>query len=689
MILTEYNKSVIKEAILSEYPQIESSTVDLVVQTFPSLSDCLQNLYFISNVDIDQTLLEKKYEELISKTNAQTSDELSNDSVIEACRSTSKTPPPVDNAFSEKRANDSPKVDYTDFDQPPSVNLSPVSSYTTDHHSEGSKSPQPSQSDVSDSHSLHSNNSTDLFSGESSSSKPSSKWSSSCSSSVEPNLESHKNLESHTNSSKTDIDISLDEEIESQPHLDFESTESNEYDDEFNSYVEFLTMSFPNISKSVISQTLLDNDKDPARASDVLLSYDTLTKELEKANIKDSANQLSSSVIDDDDPIKFLKTSFPDMTDEQLNDIFKSNNEDLVRSLDDLLSMQAISTGEIEHDIEEFDPLTFLRVSFPEARDEDIEKAFKENNGDVLAASEELLNMDLIREISNQNIEQASQQKELSSAKSSKKTKKDRFRPAAEVSKQKNIDTLCSMFDLSESDALRLYESHGENLYSTMDSIMSKSNGLSNRSKNRALTKLDMKIKQTDQFFSNVSESYSPSKSITQNNSYAAAAASAPSVQRPDIRELERIRAEEKEARMSYIRQATEAYKKSSSNPLYRSVAGHYMGLAHQHAVVNSARLTREFDKILEAQTFQYSIDLHNLSVTYAVNATRLKLENWWTSECSSGRRIHPLRIVTGAGRHSLDEIPRIKLAVEKLLNEEGWKYDKYKAHFDVYGPKR
>lgn len=698
----EFDESVMKETIFSMYPQIDNSTVDLVIQTFSSLSDCLQNLYFISNVSIDQDLLEKKYNENIIKIRSSTKDETfnsSNEPLTESHQNRSKTPPPpVDNAFSNDPSNESPELDHQNFNTPTSTNLSPVSSYTTDTHNDAPKFPQTFQSDITDTHSSHSNDSNDLFSNESSSelasSKPSSQWSSGFNSSAESHVESGYDLEppqiaSVSNTPKTHTETTSNKLLQSETQQECDA-KTGEYDEEFNNHVEFLAMSFPDISKSVISQTLLDNDKDPVRASDVLLSYDTLSQELEKVNIDESYDmELPSSEIEEDDPIKFLKMSFPELEEEKIVTIFKSNDEDLVRSLDDLLSMQAIDKGEIEHDVQEFDTLTFLKVSFPESSEDAIEKALKENNGDVLAASEELLNMDLIREISNQNIRDAFQ-RDLSSVKTPKKSKKDKFKPAAEMSDQKNIEAFSKMFDLNETDAAKLYQSHGGNLYSAMDAIMSKSTR--NKTNNRALTKLDMKVKQTSQFFSNASENSSPNKATTvQGNSYASAAAasSAYSLQRPDPSELQRIREEERETRMAYIRQATEAYKKSSSNPLYRSVAGHYMGLAHQHSVVKSARLMREFDKILEAQTFPYSIDLHNLSVNYAVSATRLKLENWWTKEASSGRKVHPLRIITGSGQHSLNEIPRIKLAVEKLLNEDGWKYDKHRAHFDVYGPKR
>lgn len=116
--------------------------------------------------------------------------------------------------------------------------------------------------------------------------------------------------------------------------------------------------------------------------------------------------------------------------------------------------------------------------------------------------------------------------------------------------------------------------------------------------------------------------------------------------------------------------------------------------MAREHSVSNNSRLHSRFAQIVASQTLEYSIDLHHLSAEYAVNSASDKLENWWTRECSMNasaprRTIKSLRIITGAGTHSVDGIPRIKNGVRKMLVENRWNFVEHRAHFDVYGPKR
>ena len=71
-------------------------------------------------------------------------------------------------------------------------------------------------------------------------------------------------------------------------------------------------------------------------------------------------------------------------------------------------------------------------------------------------------------------------------------------------------------------------------------------------------------------------------------------------------------------------------------------------------------------------------IDLHGLTVHEALSVTRRCVNQWYAQPAiaSTGGSLKPLSIITGVGRHSMNQVALIKPAVVKMLEREGWRYD-------------
>jgi hypothetical protein len=150
----------------------------------------------------------------------------------------------------------------------------------------------------------------------------------------------------------------------------------------------------------------------------------------------------------------------------------------------------------------------------------------------------------------------------------------------------------------------------------------------------------------------------------------------------------------------AYREKAMAAFAKSKSNPLYRQVAGYYSEQSQKYNTQKHVALDSQFAHIAEKQTQSHCIDLHGLPLHFAVTVAIEKLYQWWQIEThhvqqtgkaggsmsTLKRTTKPLKIITGAGRHSAANIPKIKNAVRKKLVEERWKFQEFDSYFLVSG---
>lgn len=523
-----------------------------------------------------------------------------------------------------------------------------------------------------------------------------------------------------------------------EPNKESEDNTLPEIDQEtFHQYLDFLQMSFPDVSQTVIRKTLKECDYDPSRTSEQLLSINAIESQSWSKDadsdvpfpVESESDQDSESI--DVSDVRFLTTSFPEIDKNVVSEVYSSNNEDLFRSLDELLTLQALSKGQFELESiddaadQDLDPVAFLRMSFPKCSDKQINDALENQNGDVTLASDELLSAEVVVKYKEEfqlyqhreKMAQEEWERAFRDQEAGRKFQTPRSRKKKEKTQNENIVFLMENYNLEKKDAQALYELNDHSLFKAVNSIMEKTTKTQPIKHARLLTALDMKVQHPESF----ADTSGPARRTFKPRSTPSFAVSTAGVDEAILNRrtpvspstptsatslpssnstgswndsnVQQLVDEEQKMRMVYMRRAAEAYRKASANPMYRSVAGHYMDMARQHAITNNARLVTRFDDILARQTSAHTIDLHHLSVSYALDATRTKLENWWTREQNEGARnslrsVQHLRIITGSGTHSVDNVPRIKNGVRKILLEGNWNFTEHRAHYDVYGQK-
>ncbi|EXJ63825.1 hypothetical protein A1O7_00160 [Cladophialophora yegresii CBS 114405] len=129
--------------------------------------------------------------------------------------------------------------------------------------------------------------------------------------------------------------------------------------------------------------------------------------------------------------------------------------------------------------------------------------------------------------------------------------------------------------------------------------------------------------------------------------------------------------------------QASAAYKKSKSNPLFGGAAAYYSGVAHEQLKAAKLAHAAEADALVSNQSSATVLDLHGVSVQDAVRIASAKTQSWWDglgdakyATGGGGPARAGYRIVTGLGTHSKNQAPRIGPAVSKMLIREGWKVE-------------
>ncbi|KIW73856.1 hypothetical protein, variant [Phialophora macrospora] len=127
--------------------------------------------------------------------------------------------------------------------------------------------------------------------------------------------------------------------------------------------------------------------------------------------------------------------------------------------------------------------------------------------------------------------------------------------------------------------------------------------------------------------------------------------------------------------------QASAAYKKSKSNPLFGGVAAYYSEIAREQMKAAKEAHAAEADLLVSKQSSATVLDLHGVSVPDAVRIASAKTQSWWDglgdakyAPGGGGPVRVGFRIVTGLGTHSKNRAPRIGPAVSKMLIREGWK---------------
>ncbi|AOW07801.1 hypothetical protein B0I72DRAFT_142746 [Yarrowia lipolytica] len=148
------------------------------------------------------------------------------------------------------------------------------------------------------------------------------------------------------------------------------------------------------------------------------------------------------------------------------------------------------------------------------------------------------------------------------------------------------------------------------------------------------------------------------------------------------VSELQELAQRLEETRKSYM-------YKSTTNPTLR---GYYRGAIAE--LEEKRRQASTEARLLQQRRTEsvYFTDLHGLTVNEAMTLVTDKIDVWWDVERINFEKQAPvkmLHIVTGAGNHSHNGVPKIKNSLSMWLKSHGWSFHSNTASLDVIGRRK
>lgn len=145
------------------------------------------------------------------------------------------------------------------------------------------------------------------------------------------------------------------------------------------------------------------------------------------------------------------------------------------------------------------------------------------------------------------------------------------------------------------------------------------------------------------------------------------------------VSELQELARRLEETRKSYM-------YKSTTNP---TLKGYYRGAIAE--LEEKRRQASTEARLLQQRRNEsaYFTDLHGLTVNEAMTLVTDKIDVWWDHERLNHEKQAPVRmlhIVTGAGNHSHNGVPKIKNSLSMWLKSHGWSFHSNTASLDVIG---
>lgn len=320
--------------------------------------------------------------------------------------------------------------------------------------------------------------------------------------------------------------------------------------------------------------------------------------------------------------------------------------------------------------------LARLSIMYPSIEKKKIQMTYFDCGNDIERAAEELISLEIAEKY--QKEEEQIQQHLVKqqnnngyTSKSKTKLKKVSKREATKL--ENNIEYLQKAFNMEYGKAREVLEINDYSLVKSINSIESIKPSTSTKAWN-VITPSTSKVQQP----------------VIQYSQVASGASNVPKTLIIPKNQVQSVIDSNAEVAKDYRDKAATAFRNSKSNHLYRQVAGYYSEQARKFNDRKMVAVDSQFSHLVSQQMTSHSIDLHGLSYHFALGAVHDKLYNWWQIEQRNdhvGGKINPLKIISGAGRHSAGNIPKIKNGVRKKLIDERWKYQEFDSYFMVISP--
>lgn len=144
-------------------------------------------------------------------------------------------------------------------------------------------------------------------------------------------------------------------------------------------------------------------------------------------------------------------------------------------------------------------------------------------------------------------------------------------------------------------------------------------------------------------------------------------------------------------ARDHSLTSAASAFRKGSSNPLFRQAGAYYASRARELASEHRQAISVETEYKVGQSATEDSIDLHGATVQDGVNLALDHVWKWWEGlgEERTRKAKEGFTVITGMGRHNADGKSPLRINVFKALVADGWKIEVLTARYRITGRRR
>lgn len=330
------------------------------------------------------------------------------------------------------------------------------------------------------------------------------------------------------------------------------------------------------------------------------------------------------------------------------------SEEDVKKLVDETFSKQTPAVSQVNEDDEE--EMAFLINCFPTIPRSTLKAKLIENKHDLDATSEVLLNYDLIKNESGpQFFDKRLKKQHKSQTKREKKVN---------INRTQDLELLVLSLSVSQAEAERLYDTHDQSVSKVLQNYF-KSSAWDMRTISTLVTELDGPRPRVETSAAKRSASAAPSQELL--DSFGDQTITKSSI---------------KQMKESYLRRM-EALLSQAHNHGQRIGTRHLAAEYRQEAadLMNKLKELQVLEFHVKSYNQQASvIDFHGMTVSVALALCEDKVDHWLV--CSRDRT---LELVTGAGLHSSNGVPRIKNAVRRYLDQRKLNYEELPGSFVVH----
>lgn len=387
-----------------------------------------------------------------------------------------------------------------------------------------------------------------------------------------------------------------------------------------------------------------------------------IVERFQEASLADPESE-SATDDEDDGKIDFLQNIYPAVARSELWERLSSADGDMQKVIDEMEAESRLSSQLDPSLGQHSEQARFLKESFPHVDVETIEKMLADNGGDAAKTTDELLSAEML------DAERAD-----STGRRKGKPKSNKSKP--EIVQKNEIEVVASCLNVDADEARRIYQANGQSIIKSIgpDALTLAEVAAEAASRRRYTSKAAASTTTTVPAANAWSKPLDTHSHVSDHMSTS---------------EVQDRLGVVTEQRQHAIQKIHEMRQKISRNPAYAMALSVYAERVSAYAGDMRELSDELWERKLETQSDRYVIDYHGIPLKTATDTIALKVHNWWTWKQSQIAPTPPLKIITGAGRHSAGGIPVVKNAIRKYLRENQWSYEESSSFFLVHGPKR